>query len=123
VKVLLAGNQALFLEGLENLLVSFGIEVVGIATNGEEVLEKIKQLNPDIVMLNLIGNIQERLEMIHHVKIELPVAKIIAFADSEENLQTAERNGASGYLLSDIRGAQLVQKLNELEQPASNIYQ
>ena len=54
VRVLLADDQALFLEGLEALLDAHpDIEVVGTASNGEEAVSRCRTLLPDVVLMDL----------------------------------------------------------------------
>ena len=53
MKVLLADDHALFLEGMRNLLTLHGIQVVGTARNGLEAFEKTLQLHPDIVLMDI----------------------------------------------------------------------
>src|SRR4030042_6722456 len=113
MKVLLVDNRTLFLQGLQSILLSGGIEVVGMALNGEDALAKARLFQPDVIILNIIGDGREGLKTIRLVNNEIPAARIIVFADGEEGLRVAAQNGASGYLLSDIKGDALLQKLRE----------
>ena len=49
MRVLLVDDHALFLEGLQNLLVARGVQVVGTARDGLEALEKVRRLAPDVI--------------------------------------------------------------------------
>ena len=58
IRVFLADDHALVLEGLRSLLESEeDIEVVGTASDGEQVLEAVRALSPDVVVLDLKGRI------------------------------------------------------------------
>jgi len=115
MNVLLVDNRVLFLEGLQNLLQSNGICVAGTALSGPEALEKTRLLGPDVVLMDVTGAGQDRLEAICRIRAENPAVKIIVFADSDENLMAAVQNGACGYLLTNIEGGELLQKLGDLE--------
>jgi two-component system NarL family response regulator len=115
MNVLLVDNRVLFLEGLQSLLQSNGIEVAGTALSGTEALEKTRLLSPDVVLMDVTGTGQERLAAIRRIRAENPTVKIIVFADSDENLMAAVQSGACGYLLTNIQGGELLQKLGELE--------
>ncbi len=115
MKVLLVDNRTLFMQGLQSILQSDGIEVVGTALNGEEALVKARLLKPDVIILNIIGDGNGSPETINSITKEIPAARIIVFADGEESLRMAAQSGASGYLLSDIKGDELLKKLHGLE--------
>lgn len=115
MKVLLVDNRVLFLEGLQKRLQLGGIEVAGTALSGQEALAKAGLLYPDVVLIDVTGSGQERLATIRRLKKENPAVKIIALADSDENLIAAVQNGACGYLLTNIEGEELLQKLGALE--------
>ncbi|ATW28165.1 response regulator [Candidatus Formimonas warabiya] len=115
MNVLLVDNRVLFLEGLQSLLQSNGIKVAGMALSGPEALEKTRLLGPDVVLMDVTGTGQDRLEAIRRIRAENPAVKIIVFADSDENLIAAVQNGACGYLLTSIEGGELLQKLGDLE--------
>lgn len=115
MKVLLVDNSTLFMEGLINLLNSYGVDVVGTAPHEDEALTKASILEPDVILINVNGSRNNRLRAIRKIKAEIPAIHIIAFADSHENLLAATQNGASGYLLTDIKGDELLKKLRRLE--------
>jgi len=118
MKVLLVDNRTLFLQGLQSILLSGGIEVVEMALNGEDALAKARLLQPDVVILNIIGDGREGLKTIRLVNNEIPAARIIVFADGEDNLKAAEQSGVSGYLLTEIAGDELLKKLRGMEMRA-----
>ncbi len=115
MKVLLVDNRTLFLQGLQSILQSGGIEVVGTALNEEEALIKARLLQPDVVILNFSGDGYESPETVDRFNIEIPTARIIVFADNEESLRLAVQSGVSGHLLTEIAGDELLKKLHGLE--------
>ena len=101
MKTLLVDDHPLFLDGLKNLLTLRGIEVVGMARDGMEALEKARTLHPEIILMdikmpNLDGPAATRL-----IKAELPDVKIVMLTMSAEDqdLFEAIKAGACGYLL------------------------
>lgn len=116
MKFLLVDDHILFREGLQSLLQSNGIEVAGTARDGTEALEKIRLLGPDVILANITRSGRDGLATIHRVKEENPAVKIIILADSDENLLAAVQSGACGYLLTNIEGNELLQKILALEQ-------
>ncbi len=115
MKVLLVDNRTLFLQALQSILQSGGIEVVGMALEGEEALIKARLLKPDVIILNISGDGRDSLKTMHRTHKEIPEVRFIGFADSDENLRVAVRRGASGYLLTEVRSHELLHKLHEME--------
>ncbi len=113
MKVLLVDNHTLFLQGLQSILRAGGIEVAGVAEDGDEAVTRAGQLKPDVVILNAGGDNRSSRSIIRRIMRKAPAARIIVFADSRENLRAAARCGAAGYLLSEIDGDGLLIKLHE----------
>ena len=104
MRVLLADDHALFLDGLRSLLTLHGIQVVGIARNGMEALEKTLQLRPDLVLMDMRMPGCDGVSATKLIKTELPECKIVMLTTSteEDDLLEAIRSGASGYLLKSL---------------------
>lgn len=115
MRILLIDENFLLREGLKHLLQSNGIEVAGTFRDGTEALEKARFLKPDVILMNITRVGQGGLETIRRLKAEIPSVKIIILADSDDNLLEAVRSGAFGYLLTNIEGNELLQKLLSLE--------
>lgn len=115
MKILLADNHNLFLEGLQNLLSSYGLNVVRIVPDENEALKNTGRLEPVVIIINVTGGGDKKLEVLHRFKTTMPTAHIIVFTDDEEILLKAAQHGASGYLLTDIHIEQLLQKIHEVE--------
>jgi DNA-binding NarL/FixJ family response regulator/signal transduction histidine kinase len=104
LRVLLADDHPLFLDGLRNLLLARGVTVVGTARDGREALEKARALRPDVAVLDLNMPEYNGLEATRAIKAALPEVKvlILTVSEDEEHLFEAIRNGASGYLLKNL---------------------
>ena len=101
MKVLLVDDHPLFLDGLQNLLSLRGIEVVGMAHDGLEALEKARTLHPEIILMDIQMPNLDGLAATRLIKAELPDVKIVMLTVSaeDEDLFEAIKNGACGYLL------------------------
>jgi DNA-binding NarL/FixJ family response regulator len=101
LKVLLVDDHPLFLDGLQHLLASRGVEVVGTARDGLEALDKTRALHPDVILMDIQMPRLDGLAALRLIKAELPNVKIVmlTMSDLDADLFEAIKNGASGYLL------------------------
>ncbi len=104
MKILLADDHALFLEGLKNLLTGRGFQVVGRAQNGLEALEKARALMPDVILMDIRMPVCDGLAATRLIKAERPEIKIVMLTTSmdEADLFEAIKSGACGYLLKSL---------------------
>lgn len=111
IRVLLADDHPLVLEGVKSFIETFDhIEVVGTATNGNQALEKFDSTRPDVVVMDL--NMPE-LNGLTATEIMLernPEAKVLILSmhNSLEYVTTAVRHGAQGYILKDVPTEEIV---------------
>ena len=116
IKVIIIDDHTLFREGLQRLLVRHEIDVVSSVSNGEDGIKSIKELEPDIVLLDLrMPNVNgiDVLKNIREHNKSLPVV-MLTTSDDEKDLIEAFRNGASGYLLKDMEPDDLVVALRDV---------
>jgi len=101
MRVLLADDHPLFLDGLKNLLTLHGIEVVGTARDGIDVLEKARALKPEVILMDIQMPRLDGLAAARVLKAEQPDIKIVilSMSENDEDLFEAIRSGACGYLL------------------------
>jgi two-component system NarL family response regulator len=101
MKILLADDHPLFLEGLSNLLTARGLEVVGTARDGLDALEQARMLHPDLILMDVNMPGVDGLAATRLIKAEMPDAKIVVLTMSadDEYLFDAIKSGACGYLL------------------------
>jgi DNA-binding NarL/FixJ family response regulator len=110
VRVLLADDQALFLEGLQALLDAHpDIEVVGTASNGEEAVSRCKALVPDVVLMDLRMPVLDGVAATRQLGQAGAPCRVIALTtfDDDDSVFEALRAGAVGYLLKDVGSARL----------------
>ncbi|GAX91360.1 response regulator [Effusibacillus lacus] len=111
VKVLLVDDHHLFLMGIDSILRDQpGIEVVGHAGNGEEAVEKVKKLNPDVVLMDINMPVCNGIEATRIIKGMVPQTAILMLTvnDGDEELFEAIKAGAQGYLLKNLTPDELL---------------
>jgi len=112
MRVLLADPYALFRELTASLLVEWGFDVVGQASDGVEAVEQCRALQPTVVLMEIRMPRCNGLEATRLIKKELPGTKIIMLTifDEHEYECEARRSGADGYVvktapIEDLRRA------------------
>ncbi len=112
MKVVIADDQALVRGGLRMILESQGdIEVVAEAGDGEEAVAACKQHHPDVVLMDVKMPRLNGLEALRRIAGLGDSTKVLILTtfDLDEYVYEALRDGASGFLLKDVRPAQLIE--------------
>ncbi|NHZ42740.1 MULTISPECIES: response regulator [Massilia] len=105
IRVLLVDDHSLFRSGIRSLLQRHAeFAVVGEAADGVEGIKRARQLQPDVVLLDLNMPGMSGVETLQLMQQDCPDAAIVMLTVSEESqdLGTALRAGASGYLIKNI---------------------
>lgn len=114
IQIVLADDQALFLEGLKTLLSLEGsLEIVAECRDGQEALEACREHRPHIVLMDLNMPVLDGVAATRAIKQELPEVNILTLTtfDDDERVFEALKAGASGYLLKDTPSQQLVEAI------------
>ena len=117
MRVIIIDDHALFRDGLKGLLEQRSIDVAGVAADGKEGIELAKQIQPDIILLDMRMPDPDGLTVLRQLRengLEMPIV-ILTTSSDEEDLVESLRNGASGYLLKDMEPDALVQSLREVQ--------
>lgn len=117
MRILLADDHGLFVEGLTTLLRAGGFTVVGAARDGLEALQLARSLHPDVILMDIRMPRCDGLCATRLIQAELPQIKIVMLTTSaeDENLFEALKSGASGYLLKNLEPNELSEYLAGLE--------
>ena len=102
IKIIIADDQDLIRESLQIILnMNSDIKVIGLAENGQRVLEQIKKNLPDIILMDIRMPEMDGVLCTKIVKERYPEIKIIILTtfDDDEYVFYALKYGASGYLL------------------------
>lgn len=113
MRLLIADDHTLFRDSLKSLITARGLEVVGVAGNGAEAIELARQLEPDIVLMDLSMPKMDGLTATRLLSAELPEIKVVVLTASTEDddLFQAIKAGAEGYLLKDLESARFFELL------------
>ena len=117
IRVLLADDHPLVREGIRSCLETYDhIDVVAEAVSGREALDKARQLNPDIVLMDINMPELNGLDATELFMKQLPDIKllILSMHDNREYISTAVRNGACGYILKDVPSTEIVTAIEEV---------
>lgn len=117
LRVLIADDHPLFRRGMRTLLESMdGIEVVGEATSGAEVVAQAAALTPDLVLMDLQmpeGGGLEATRQITAVQPEVHILVVTLFED-DDSVFAALRAGARGYILKDADEGEMMRAIHAI---------
>jgi DNA-binding NarL/FixJ family response regulator len=125
IKILLVDDHAVVRQGLRTFLeLQDDMCIVGEAANGMEAIEQVRQMQPDIVLLDLAMPKMGGVEATPHIIAACPQARVIILTSFGEDDQVipAIRAGAQGYLLKDIPPHDLVQAVREAHQGRAQLH-
>ena len=101
IRVLIVDDHTLVRDGIRALLMlAADIEVVGEATNGKEALEKVRQLVPDVVLMDLAMPVMGGLEATRRIRREFQKTKVLTLTqyDDSEYVVPVIEAGARGFV-------------------------
>ncbi|MEV5980663.1 response regulator transcription factor [Streptomyces sp. NPDC052114] len=112
IRVLIADDQMMVREGFSVLLNAMpDIEVVGEAVNGREAVDRVRELTPDVVLMDIrmpeLNGIEATREIVARGGENGCKVLVLTTFDLDEYVYQALRAGASGFLLKDASARQL----------------
>lgn len=117
MRILVADDHTLVRAGLTSLIAHLpNMEVVGEAADGRHAMQMVRELKPDIVLMDIAMpglNGLESAERIHGLEPQIKIIILSMFAN-EEYVAQALKAGASGYLLKDAATAELEMALKSV---------
>jgi DNA-binding NarL/FixJ family response regulator len=116
-RVLLADDHAIVAEGLATLLKSH-FDLVGTVGNGNELVDTARKVRPDVIVADIAMPVLSGLEALRRLKAARSDAKVIFLTmHADAQLATeAFRAGASGYVLKQSAGEELIAAIQEVLQ-------
>lgn len=117
IRLLLVDDHALFREGLAGLFAYHPeFVVVGEAEDAAGALEQAERLRPDLVLMDIDLPGEDGVEATRRLKARLPATVVVMLTvyDDADKLLEAFRAGAQGYLVKNIRSAELLEQLRQL---------
>ena len=117
IKVLITDDHLVVRKGLSALLATKDdIEVIGEATNGKEAIEQVKELVPDVILMDLVMPEMDGVQAIKQIVADFPDAKILVMTSfaTDDMVFPAIKSGALGYLLKDSTPEELVGAIRQV---------
>jgi DNA-binding NarL/FixJ family response regulator len=115
VRLLLADDHRMFAQGLQSLLQD-EFDLLGIVNNGEDLVEVARQLNPEVIIVDISMPVVNGFDAVRRIKKGGTAAKIIFLTmhDDEALIAEAFRCGGLGYVLKQAAGEELVTAIREV---------
>jgi DNA-binding NarL/FixJ family response regulator len=116
-RIILADDHALLRQGLKRILSEIaGLEVVGEARDGLELLQMMNTVPSDLIILDISMPNLRGIEAIHEIKARCPDVKILVLTmhKDSEYLRQAVSAGADGYLLKEDADAELFSAIEKI---------
>jgi len=110
IRILLADDHALVRSGIRLVLETIaGVQVLGEARDGYNMIEQMQQLHPDVVILDISMPNMNGIEATTRIRKEFPQTRVLILSmhSGEDYVLQALRAGASGYLLKDAEPNEL----------------
>jgi NarL family two-component system response regulator LiaR len=124
IRILIVDDHAVVRKGIRALLATeSGIEVIGEAEDGEQAVGLYRELNPDVLLLDLLMPKMNGIEVIHAVKGDNPDARILILTSfaADDQVFPAIKAGALGYLLKDTDPEDLINAIRQVHQGESSL--
>lgn len=124
MKLLIVDDHILFREGLASIIrPDPEIEIVGLVGSVREAIEKAEAIKPDVVLMDFNLPDGTGADATHAIMDVHPKCKIVflTMSEKDENLLSAIRSGAKGYLLKDMHPAKLVNAIKAVQRGESAI--
>ncbi|MBN1316891.1 MAG: response regulator transcription factor [Anaerolineales bacterium] len=110
IRVLIVDDHSVVRQGLKMFLaLDPEIKVVGEAVNGEEAVRLVREIRPDVVLMDLLMPVMDGIAAIAAIRREMPDIEVIALTSvlDDGSIVNAMRAGAIGYLLKDTEAEKL----------------
>ena len=125
IRILICDDHAVVREGLRALIgTEPGMEIVGEAGDGEQAVEAVRALRPDVTLLDMVMPRMDGLEAIKAIKGEFPEARILVLTSFAEDdmVFPAIKAGALGYLLKDSSPDELVRAIRDVNRGEASLH-
>jgi DNA-binding NarL/FixJ family response regulator len=114
LRVLLVDDHDLFRTGLRNLLEEQGVQVVGEAAGGSDALRIVREIAPDVVVMDLNMPGMSGVEATREITSIAPLTRVVVLtiSDQDDDVMDAIVAGACGYLVKDSSIEELMRGIN-----------
>ena len=111
IKVLLVDDHAVVRDGIRARLEQHpDFSVVGEAINGREAIQKVSELNPDVVLMDISMPVMNGMDAAKYLREKYPDIKVIILTmhEHKEYIQGVIRCGAQGYIVKDVSSSEMI---------------
>lgn len=119
IRLLIVDDHTVVRQGLQMFLkLDSELEIIGEAVNGKQAIQKVAELQPDIVLMDLLMPVMGGVEAIGIIRRDFPDVEVIALTSVLEDKAVIEaiRAGAIGYLLKDTEADELIRAIKAAAQ-------
>jgi DNA-binding NarL/FixJ family response regulator len=112
IRLVLADDHRILLDGLAYLMgLEEGFEVVCCCTSGQQALKEVREMRPDVLILDLVMPGMDGLHVLRELQAEALATRVILLADelTEDDMLEAMRLGVRGIILKEMGSVQLMQ--------------
>ena len=117
IRIFVADDHPIVRRGIRDLMeTELDIEVIGEATNGRDAVSGVAELQPDVVLMDLVMDPMDGIEATKQIKAQQPDVKILVLTSfaTDDKVFPAIKAGALGYLIKDTRPEELVQAIRQV---------
>lgn len=114
IRILIVDDHAVVRQGLRMFLsLDSELEIIGEAVDGKQALQMARELQPDVILMDLLMPVMDGIQATAAVRSELPDTEVIALTSVLEDSSVigAIRAGAIGYLLKDTQSEELIRAI------------
>jgi two-component system response regulator NreC len=116
IRVFVADDHQIVLQGLKTILDREGFEIVGEASDGAQAVAQALDLQPDLIVMDISMPVMTGIEAAAQIRRAIPSAKIILLTVHTENRYILEalRSGIRGYVLKSRAASELIDAIREI---------
>ncbi|MEE8174018.1 MAG: response regulator transcription factor, partial [Dehalococcoidia bacterium] len=125
IRVLVVDDHAILREGIRALLsFQYDIEVVGEAAEGREALDKVGQLRPDVVLMDITMPLMDGLDACRRICKDSPETKVVILTqhDDKQYILSSIKAGAAGCVPKRAVASELTSAIRAVHQGESFLY-
>lgn len=123
IRILIVDDHQVVREGLRRMLeLESDFNVIGEAWTAKDVIEHVKQLSPEVVLMDIKMPGIDGIELTRQLKSRSPGTNVIMLTLYDEYLQQAIEAGAKGYLVKDINREELLKAIRAVHQGRSPLH-
>ena len=125
IRVLIVDDHVIVRRGIKALLAETDdIEVIGEADNGQEAIRLAHELEPDVILMDLLMPKMDGIEATRQVTAQQPQLRVLVLTSfvGDEKIFPAIKAGALGYLLKDSEPSELIRSINRVHRGEPSLH-